>query len=77
MFKVSLLKKIIKKIKKTHKEHVTSYLWDNKNLFSFYPCKTFIQQKYHNIICDINNKFDYDKLRNFIKVKNKCKNICK
>ena len=70
MFKVSLLKKIIKKkIKKTHKEHVTSYLWDNKNLFSFYPCKTFIQQKYHNIICDINNKFDYDKLRNFIKVK--------
>ncbi len=67
MFKINLLRKIIKsKINNSHKEHVTSYLWDKKKLFSFYPCKTFIQKKYHNIICDINNKFDFRKLKSFI-----------
>ena len=51
------------------KEHVTSYIWNNKKLFKMLPCSTKIDKKYHHIICDINTINDLKKIRLFIKNK--------
>ena len=46
LFSTKLLTKIYKKrLSKFHKEHVTSYFWDNLKLFNFEPCKTKIEKK--------------------------------
>ena len=73
LFKSDILQKILKsKINNYHKEHVTSYIWDNMKKFKIMPCKTSIKKKYHSIVADINTKNDYIKLNRFV-VKNKIK----
>lgn len=67
LFRLKLIKKISKlKISNNHKEHVTSYIWDNKSKFKFIPCNTLIKNKYHTVVADINIVSDYDKINNFI-----------
>ena len=51
------------------KEHVTSLVWGKKIHFKVLPCKTNIDKKYHHVVCDINNKQDYKKIKEFIKEK--------
>ena len=70
LIKFSILEKLYKNVKsKYHKEHVTSWIWSNQNLFNMMPCKTSISEKYHHIVCDINNSHDYKKIKKFIKEK--------
>jgi aminopeptidase-like protein/GTP:adenosylcobinamide-phosphate guanylyltransferase len=65
------LKKIHKSInKKSDKEHVTSYIWNNLNIFRINPCKTKINKNYHHVILDINKIDDYKKIKRFIKIDN-------
>ena len=69
LIKFSTLKKIYSKVKnKYDKEHVTSNIWNNIDLFNILPCKTNIKKDFHNIILDINHKHDYDKIKKFIKI---------
>ena len=70
LIKFSTLKRLHQTVKdKYHKEHVTSWIWNNQNLFKMMPSKTNISKKYHHIVCDINNLNDYKKIKNFIKEK--------
>ena len=70
LFKFSTLEKLYKNAS-THsdKEHVTSLVWGKKIHFKVLPCKTNIDKKYHHVVCDINNKNDYKKIKKFIKEK--------
>ena len=72
LFKSDILQKILKlKINNYHKEHVTSYIWDNMKKFKIMPCKTSIKKNIIQLL-DINTKNDYIKLNRFV-VKNKIK----
>ena len=71
LFSTKLLTKIYKKrLSNFHKEHVTSYFWDNLKLFNFEPCKTKIEKKNHTVVSDINTNFDYEKINSFVTMKN-------
>jgi spore coat polysaccharide biosynthesis protein SpsF len=70
LIKFSTLEKLYNNVEhKYHKEHVTSWIWNNLKNFNIIPCKTNIDKKYHHIVCDINNSIDYKKIKNFIKDK--------
>lgn len=70
LIKFSTLEKLYNNVvHKYHKEHVTSWIWNNLKNFDIIPCKTNIEKKYHHIVCDINNSIEYKKIKNFIKDK--------
>ncbi len=70
LFNIKLLKKISKlNLKKTHKEHVTSYIWDNIQNFRVKPCQTYISKTNHSVVADVNTFFDLKLKDTFVKKK--------
>ena len=67
LFTSELLNKIYKKeLLDSHREHVTSYIWDNSKLFNLVPCGTNIKKENHFLVADINTNLDYEKINSFV-----------
>ena len=70
LIRFNSLKKIKnKKLSKNHKEHVTSYIWDNLDKFKIKACKTNIKKKHHSIKLDIDEYNDFKNIKKFVQNK--------
>ena len=56
-----------KALKKTQREHVTKYIWDNKKKFKILPILANKSFAYPNLKFDINTKKDLNFMNYFVK----------
>lgn len=82
IFSNSLLQELSKcTIETPHREHVTLYLWDNKNKYKLYSMKAPIQLAFPKLKFDIDTKSDLDRLTYLVEsgvnIKTSAKNIIK
>lgn len=83
IFTFKSLEKInIKAIKKSQREHVTKYIWDNKKKFKIYSIPAKKMLAYPNLKFDINTKKDLIFMNSFVKknaisISTKAKDIIK
>ena len=65
----------------SHREHVTLYLWDNKNKFKLYSVDAPIQLAFPNLKFDIDTEIDLARLNHLVEegvnIKTSAKNIVK
>ena len=68
IFTFKSLKEINSKaVKKTQREHVTKYIWDNKKKFKIYSIPATRKLAYPNLKFDINTKKDLRFMNSFVK----------
>lgn len=69
VFKTKTLKTINEsdQVDKGHKEHVTSYIWENQDKFNLIGMPSPFDKEYEKVKLDIDTKEDYEKINDFIK----------